>query len=214
MPPPATRAAWVSAAEELAARHEVPAAMLERHGPPRLRPGAAPARRFEALASSIAYQQLAGRAAEVIWSWVLAAVGDPFTPEAVLAAGHDVLRATGLSTAKTTSLLDLATKVRDGVVRLDRIGRLPDAAVVEHLTVVRGIGTWTAQMFLLFELRRLDVWPAGDLGVRVGFARAFGMDAAPTEREMAPLGEPFAPYRSVLAWWCWREVDTDSRFTT
>ncbi len=214
MPAPATRPAWVAAAHDLADRHEVPAALLARHGPPRLRPGAPPSRRFEALASSIAYQQLAGRAAEVIWGRVLECVGAPFTPEAVLAAGFDELRATGLSTAKATSLLDLADKVHLGTVRLDRIGRLGDAAIVEHLTVVRGIGPWTAQMFLLFELRRLDVWPTGDYGVRAGFARAFSLDELPDEREMGLLGEPFAPYRSVLAWWCWREVDTDSRFTT
>ena len=214
MPAPATRPAWVAAAHDLADRHDVSAALLARHGPPRLRPGAPPSRRFEALASSIAYQQLAGRAAEVIWGRVLECVGAPFTPEAVLAAGFDELRATGLSTAKATSLLDLADKVHLGTVRLDRIGRLGDAAIVEHLTVVRGIGPWTAQMFLLFELRRLDVWPTGDYGVRAGFARAFSLDELPDEREMGLLGEPFAPYRSVLAWWCWREVDTDSRFTT
>jgi 3-methyladenine DNA glycosylase/8-oxoguanine DNA glycosylase len=85
---------------------------------------------------------------------------------------------------------------------------MDDAAVIEHLTVVRGIGPWTAQMFLLFDLRRLDVWPTGDYGVRAGFARAFGLPELPSERKLAALGEPFAPYRSVLAWWCWREVDT------
>jgi 3-methyladenine DNA glycosylase/8-oxoguanine DNA glycosylase len=80
--------------------------------------------------------------------------------------------------------------------------------VIEHLTVVRGIGPWTAQMFLLFDLRRLDVWPTGDYGVRAGFAKAHSLPEPPTERAMASLGDPFTPYRSVLAWWCWREVDT------
>lgn len=213
-PPASTRTAWRSAAVELAERHPVTSALFERHGPPRLRPGARPGDRFEALASSIAYQQLAGRAAEVIWARVLDAVGSPFDPESVLATGHDALRAAGLSTAKTASLLDLAERTHTGGVRLDRIGRMSDTQIVEHLTVVRGIGPWTAQMFLLFELRRLDVWPTGDYGVRAGYARAFGLDTMPTEREIAALGDLFRPYRSVLAWWCWREADTTSRVTT
>lgn len=213
MPPPATRSAWAAAAEELADRHPVPALLLERHGAPRLRPGAKPDDRFRALAESIAYQQLAGRAAEAIWSRVVSAVGTPFTPEAVLDAGYDALRAAGFSNAKATSVLDLAERTHAGEIRFERIGRLSDAEIVEHLTVVRGIGPWTAQMFLLFELRRLDVWPTADYGVRAGFARAFDMPDLPTERELGELGAPYAPYRSVLAWWCWREADTTSRFT-
>lgn len=213
MAPPSTRSAWAAAAEELAERHPVPAVLLERHGAPVLRAGAKPADRFRALAESIAYQQLAGRAAEAIWSRVLAAVGSPFTPEAVIDAGYEALRGAGFSNAKAVSVLDLADRTRSGEVRFERIGRLSDAEIIEQLTVVRGIGPWTAQMFLMFELRRLDVWPVGDYGVRAGFTRAFGLDAMPTEREMAALGEQFGPYRSVIAWWCWREVDTTSRFT-
>lgn len=213
MPPAATRTAWRAAALDLADRHPVTASMLERHGPPSLRPGARPTDRFEALASSIAYQQLAGKAAASIWGRVIATVGVPFTPERVLAVGYDALRGAGLSNAKVRALTDLAEKTAAGEVRLDRIGRMTNEAVVDHLTVVRGIGPWTAQMFLLFELRRLDVWPVGDFGVRAGFARAFELGAMPTEREMAALGEPFEPYRSVLAWWCWREADTPSQFS-
>jgi 3-methyladenine DNA glycosylase/8-oxoguanine DNA glycosylase len=184
------------------------AGLHERHGAPRPRRGARPSARFEALASAIAYQQLAGRAAATIWGRVLDTVGTPFTPEAVLTTDPDLLRAAGLSGAKTAALLDLALKSSDGTVRLDRIARLSDDEVVDHLTVVRGIGPWTAQMFLMSQLRRLDVWPTGDYGVRAGFAKAFGMDSMPTEKELAVLGEPFAPYRSVVSWWCWREADT------
>jgi DNA-3-methyladenine glycosylase II len=208
MPAPATRPAWAAAAAALAERDEILARLHDRHGPPRLPRGPVARERFEALASSIAYQQLAGRAAATIWGRVVDAVGRPFTPGAVLAAGPEALRAAGLSSAKTAALLDLATKVHDGTVRLDRIGRLDDDAVVDHLTVVRGIGPWTAHMFLLFDLRRLDVWPVGDYGVRAGLARAHGWDDVPTEKEMHDLGAPYAPYRSVVAWWCWREVDT------
>jgi len=184
------------------------ARLLQSHGAPQPGPGAAPAARFEALASSIAYQQLAGRAAAAIWARVVIEVGAPFTPEAVLATGADRLRACGLSNAKVAALVDLASRSADGTLRLERIARMSDQEVIAHLTVVRGIGPWTAQMFLMFELRRIDVWPTGDYGVRAGFARAFSMEAMPTERELGVLGEPFAPYRSVVAWWCWREADT------
>jgi DNA-3-methyladenine glycosylase II len=208
---PATRAAWAGAANELADRHPVAMQLLERHGPPRLRRGAGSSRRFEALASSIAYQQLAGRAAASIWARVLATVGTPFTPERVIDTGAEPLRRAGLSAAKAAALLDLAGKCAGGVVRLDRVTRMDDDAVVDHLTVVRGVGPWTAQMFLLFELGRLDVWPVGDYGVRTGFARAFSLGHTPTERGLSELGRPFEPFRSVMAWWCWREVDTPAR---
>lgn len=208
MPTETTRPQWRAAAAALAQRDPVLAGLHGRHGTPNLRPGARPAARFQALASSIAYQQLAGKAAASIWARVLDTVGDPFTPDAVLAAGPERLRAAGLSGAKVAALTDLATKVGNGTVRLDRIARLDDVTIVEHLTVVRGIGPWTAQMFLLFDLRRIDVWPTGDYGVRAGFARAFDLDGLPTEREMLALGAISAPYRSVLAWWCWRETDT------
>lgn len=196
------------AADQLAAQDEVAARLLERHGPPILSPGAAPEQRFEALASSIAYQQLAGRAAAAIWSRVKEAVGDEFTPAHVTRLGPLRLRECGLSNAKVASLLDLAEKNSDGSVQLSEIHLLDDAGVIEHLTMVRGIGPWTAQMFLLFELERPDVWPTGDLGVRAGFARAVGLDEVPTQRQLEPLGDPFSPYRSLMAWWCWREMDT------
>jgi DNA-3-methyladenine glycosylase II len=164
--------------------------------------------RFERLARSICFQQLAGSAALAIWGRVQAAVGPPFTPQAVLTAGFDKLRLAGLSTAKANSLLDLALKVAEGQVKLDRIGRLDDEAAVEHLIQVRGIGRWTAEMFLMFTLGRLDVWPVGDLGVRYGFSRIFELPEALSPKELHLAGEPFKPYRSVLAWWCWRAADT------
>jgi 3-methyladenine DNA glycosylase/8-oxoguanine DNA glycosylase len=208
MPAPATRTAWRAASTDLAGRHPVLADLHARHGAPRIGPGARPDARFEVLAESIAYQQLAGRAAATIWGRVRTAVGEPFSPASVLATPPESLRAAGLSGAKTAALLDLAANCADGTVRLDRVGRMGDAQVIEHLTVVRGIGPWTAQMFLLFDLRRLDVWPTGDYGVRAGFAKAFALDEMPTERQLAELGAPYTPYRSVLAWWCWREADT------
>lgn len=208
MPRPTTGAGWRRAADELAGRDPVLARLRRDHGPPSLRAGAPPEGRFRALASSIAHQQLAGRAAAAIWARVEATVGEPFTPPVVLEAGPERLRAAGLSAAKATSLVELAERSLDGTIDWARIHRWPDHEVVEHLTVVRGIGPWTAQMFLLFELRRPDVWPTGDLGVRAGYARAFGLQQPPAPRELGRLGEPWAPYRSVVAWWCWREMDT------
>ena len=208
MPAETTRTGWRAAAEALADRDSVLARLYAEHGAPTIGPGPPPSQRFAALANAITYQQLAGAAAAAIWARVQEAVGDPFTPEAVLGAGPDALRAAGLSTVKATSMLDLADRSLDGTINWARIQRLSDADVVQHLTVVRGIGPWTAHMFLLFNLRRVDVWPTGDYGVRVGYGRAFGLQRTPSERELATLGEPWAPYRSVVAWWCWRAADT------
>jgi 3-methyladenine DNA glycosylase/8-oxoguanine DNA glycosylase len=164
--------------------------------------------RFEALARSIAFQQLAGAAASTIWGRVRALVPGPFTAEAVLALDDDDLAAAGLSRAKRAALEDLALHVADGRVELARMGRMPDDEVVAELVQVRGIGTWTAEMFLLFTLHRLDVWPVTDLGVRNGYAQAFGLAEAPTPKELEAAGERFRPHRSVVAWYCWRAADT------
>ena len=205
----AVRQTWETGAQALAAQHEVLAVAYERHGA--LAPGrpVVASRRFAELARAIVYQQLAGKAAAAIWARVADTVGEPFTPEAVLSTDPELLRAAGLSGAKTAAILDLALHVDDGRVELARAGRLSDTELVEHLTVVRGIGPWTAQMFLIFQLGRVDVWPTGDLGVRAGFARLFDLPATPGAKELAVLGEPYAPYRSVLAQWCWRAVDGD-----
>ena len=114
----------------------------------------------------------------------------------------------GLSANKTASMRDLATKVLDGSVVLDPAGLRgqSDDEVVARLSGVRGIGTWTAQMFLLFQLRRLDVWPTGDLGVRKGFGLAWGMPT-PTPKQLEALGDSYRPYRSVVAWYCWRAAE-------
>src|SRR5207244_9471540 len=123
-----------------------------------------------------------------------------------LPAAH--LRSVGLSGNKAASLRDLAAKVLDGTVMLDPAGLRTesDAEVVARLSSVRGIGKWTADMFLIFQLRRLDVWPTGDLGVRRGYGLAWGIPT-PTAKELDPLGEPYRPYRSVVAWYCWRAAE-------
>jgi DNA-3-methyladenine glycosylase II len=196
-----------AASQELARRDKIMRGLVARHGLMKI--GAAPpaSKRFESIANAIASQQLNGSAAASIWARVKGLVDGPFTAEAVRTVPVRQLRKAGLSGAKCASLLDLADQVSGGRVRLDRIGRLTDDEVVDHLVSVRGIGPWTAQMFLMFTLRRLDVWPTGDYGVRSGYGRAFNGGVMPTAREIAPMGDRFAPYRSVAAWYCWAAAD-------
>lgn len=201
------RLAPADAAAELARRDRVLARLVAAHGPPRLgRPVAGPGR-FRALAEAIVYQQLTGRAAATIFGRVDDCLGGVVTPLSVERAGAQALRACGLSAAKTAALLDLASKVGEGVLRLERIGRLADDEVVDELVKVKGIGRWTAEMFLLFTLGRLDVWPVGDYGVRVGYAKAWQLPEVPKPGALHPLGDRFRPYRSIVAWYCWRAVE-------
>ena len=192
---------------ELARRDPVMAALVSRAGPCTLGP-ARSGSHFEALARSVCYQQLAGRAAAVIHGRFCALFEGPPTPEAVRALPEGALRGVGLSASKAASILDLAAKVADGVVRVDACDALSDDEVVRELVAVRGVGRWTAEMFLIFRLHRPDVWPVDDYGVRKGYALAYGLDALPTPKALVALGEAFRPWRSVAAWYCWRAVDT------
>lgn len=194
------------ASRTLADLDPVMAALVARHGPMRVPRTRAPDY-FGQLARSIAFQQLAGRAAEAIFGRFRAAIDGPLSPEAVLALPRRRMRACGFSEAKTESIRDLARKVADGAVVLDGIGRASDESVVERLTQVRGIGRWTAEMFLIFQLQRPDVWPVGDYGVRKGFGLAYRLPAMPTPRELEERGEGFRPVRTAAAWYCWRATN-------
>ena len=163
---------------------------------------------FAELARMICYQQLAGAAARTIHGRFEALFDGHPTPDVVLATPDAALRGAGLSAAKAASIRDLAVRVDAGEVQLARMGRLPDDEVVRELTLVRGIGRWTAEMFLMFQLGRPDVWPVDDLGVRKGYSLIYGLPEMPRARDLDPLGERFRPYRSVVAWYCWRAVDT------
>jgi len=195
-------------ARELARRDSRLRAALKAHGVPELRRARPAKTHFAELARSICYQQLAGRAAAAIHGRFAALFDGPPTPEAVLGMSMEQLRSVGLSGSKATSILDLAEKVDAGLVELDRMHRLPDEVVVRELVLVRGIGEWTAHMFLMFQLGRLDVWPTGDYGVRNGFAKMYGLPEMPTPKALQAEGDRFQPYRSLVAWWCWRAVDT------
>ena len=148
---------------------------------------------FGMLVRSITFQQLAGAAAQAIHGRLVLALGEDITPERLLATPAEVLRGAGLSARKVESLRDLSARVLDGTAVLDarRLARESDEEIIARLTTVRGIGKWSAEMFLIFQLRRLDVWPTGDLGVRKGFGLAFGRPV-PTPKELEPR-EPSTP---------------------
>ena len=197
------KVSFTAAARILADRDPVIAGLLAQTGPPRLsRPSES---HFATLVRAIVYQQLAGRAAAAIHGRLITALGGDVQPEALIVLSDETLRAVGLSRAKVVSLRDLAAKVLDGTVVLSPRGlaRESDEQIIARLSTVRGIGRWTAEMFLLFQLRRLDVWPTGDLVIRKGFALAWDI-ATPTPKQLDALGEPYRPYRSIIAWYCWR----------
>ena len=194
------------ASRALSQASEVMSGLVERFGPPRLGPKPTVGERFEVLSREIAYQQLAGKAASAIWGRVRDQT-PVWAPEAVLALGEAPLRGAGLSGAKTRAMLDLAAHCEQGSLDLASLGRLSDQEVVDRLSQVWGIGTWTAHMFLIFSLRRLDVWPVGDFGVRKGYGVAHGWAEPPTAEELVPLGDQFRPYRSIAAWYCWQATE-------
>jgi DNA-3-methyladenine glycosylase II len=210
--PPAVPAAgpagrWTEACAALAAADPAMAAAIAAHGPCRLERRRVPGGAFAALARAIVYQQLAGAAASAIHARFAALYGGRPTPAAVAATPDTVLRAAGLSANKAASIRDLADKALDGTVRLGGWARLGDDEIVERLVAVRGIGPWTAQMFLIFQLNRPDVWPTGDLGVRAGFARIQGLGGLPSPAALAHGGDRYRPFRTVAAWYCWRAMD-------
>jgi DNA-3-methyladenine glycosylase II len=197
----------VEASNDLARRAPPFAAIVAAAGPCELRRGRPRRTHFAELARAVCYQQLAGSAARAIHGRFEALYDGTPTPGAVLATPETRLRSVGLSAAKAASIRDLAAKVVDGTVEVDRLGRRSDERVIEELTQVRGIGRWTAEMFLMFQLGRLDVWPVDDYGVRKGYMTLYRLPELPAPRVLRPLGDAFRPHRSVAAWYCWRAVD-------
>jgi DNA-3-methyladenine glycosylase II len=164
---------------------------------------------FAALVRSIMYQQLAGAAATTIHGRFLKLFSDGLSPTAVLALPDGAMRTAGVSGSKAAAIADLALKVTDGTVPLHDVDRLSNDELVARLVLVRGIGRWTAEMFLMFQLGRLDVWPVDDYGVRKGWALMHKLKEPPAPRALQPEGDKFRPYRSVAALYCWRAVDAD-----
>jgi DNA-3-methyladenine glycosylase II len=165
---------------------------------------------FETLVRSIVYQQLSGRVASVILDRLLRAAGGRLTPEAILRLRPARMRGVGLSTQKTAYIRDLARQTRDGHIVFSGLAGLSDPEVIEILTRVKGIGEWTAHMFLMFALRREDILPTGDLGLRSAIRKAYGLDALPTPAEMQGLAANWRPYCTVASWYLWRSLEGDA----
>ncbi|MHB8589281.1 MAG: DNA-3-methyladenine glycosylase family protein [Candidatus Dormibacteraceae bacterium] len=163
---------------------------------------------FAALVRSIMYQQLAGAAAATIHGRFLNLFAHGLSPASVLALPEGAMRSAGVSGSKAAAITDLARKVDDGSVPLHDVDGLSDDELVARLVQVRGIGRWTAEMFLIFQLRRLDIWPVDDYGVRKGWALAHKLKDLPAPRALQTEGDRFRPFRTIAAWYCWRAVDT------
>ena len=165
---------------------------------------------FDALVRSIVYQQLSGKAAATIHGRVLGLIGDGSeAPARIVATSHEALRGAGLSTQKANYVRNLAEHVLDGSLPVNSLHELSDDEIIAALTRVKGIGRWSAQMFLMFRLGRPDVLPELDLGVQKGIQKAYRLRKLPTPKQVLRRGEKWAPYRTVAAWYMWRILEQD-----
>jgi 3-methyladenine DNA glycosylase/8-oxoguanine DNA glycosylase len=195
-------------------------AIIERIGPCRMQFSPP---EFHSLAEAIVYQQLNGKAAATIFQRFAALAGEPLTPEGILKVSDEQMRSAGLSKQKSAYLKDLAAKTSSGLLDFARLPDLPDAEVIEHLTQVKGIGVWTAHMFLMFTLKRENVLPIGDFGVRMAMYKHYievaKKSAAakksrkrkiklPSPEQMEKIAKRWEPYRSVACWYLWQSLDT------
>jgi DNA-3-methyladenine glycosylase II len=162
---------------------------------------------FESLAEAIVYQQLNGKAAVTIFKRFGALAGEPLTPEGILKLTDTQMRRAGLSKQKTSYLRDLAERTHRGELNFADLANLSDEAVIERLTQVKGIGVWTAHMFLMFSLRRPNVLPTGDFGVKMAIKRHYKKRKPPDPKQMEKIAKCWEPYRSVACWYLWRSLD-------
>jgi len=165
---------------------------------------------FETLVKSIVYQQLSGRVANVIFGRLSRAAGGTLTPETILKLRPARMRAVGLSAQKTEYIRDLARHTRAGRIRFEELNDLPDEEVMARLTAVKGIGVWTVHMFLIFALRRLDVLPTGDLGIRNAIRHAYGLDAMPAPADIEAMAERWRPFCTVASWYLWHSLEPNA----
>jgi DNA-3-methyladenine glycosylase II len=178
--------------------------IIERVGPCRIEFGPA---EFSSLAEAIVYQQLNGKAAVTIFKRFAELAGEPVTPEGILKLSDEQLRAVGLSKQKSTYLKDLAAKTAGGLLDFSKLPDLSDDEVIQHLTQVKGIGVWTAHMFLIFSLRRPNVLPTGDYGVQMAVKKHYRKRKLPKPPEMEKIARAWEPYRSIACWYMWRSLD-------
>jgi DNA-3-methyladenine glycosylase II len=179
-------------------------AIIERVVPCRMEFGPA---QFSSLAEAIVYQQLNGKAAVTIFNRFVALAGEPLTPEGILKLSDEQLRSVGLSKQKSSYLKDLAAKAAGGMLDFSQLPALSDDEVIEHLTQVKGIGVWTAHMFLIFSLRRPNVLPTGDYGVQMALKKHYRKRKLPKPKDMEKIARAWEPYRSVACWYMWRSLD-------
>ena len=165
---------------------------------------------FETLVKSIVYQQLSGRVASIIFNRLVKAAGGALTPASILKLRPERMRKLGLSKQKTEYIRDLARHTRDGRVVFEELEGMTDAEVIERLTEVKGVGVWTVHMFLMFALRRTDVLPVGDLGIRNAIKAAYGLKQSPTPAEVEAMGARWRPYCTVASWYLWRSLEPNA----
>ena len=165
---------------------------------------------LETLVKSIVYQQLSGRVASIIFGRLVKAAGGELTPASILKLRPERMRKLGLSKQKTEYIRDLARHTRDRRVVFDELAGLSDAEVIERLTEVKGIGVWTVHMFLMFALRRTDVLPVGDLGIRNAIKAAYGLKESPTPADVEAMGARWRPYCTVASWYLWRSLEPNA----
>jgi DNA-3-methyladenine glycosylase II len=179
------------------------AAIIEKIGPCKMQFGEPT---FHSLAEAILYQQLNGKAAVTIFNRFTAAAGDPLTPEGILKLSDSEMRGVGLSRQKTLYLRDLSEKTKAGLLEFERLPGLSEEEVIAHLTQVKGIGVWTAHMFLMFTLRRPDILPTGDYGVQAAIKKHYKKRKWPKPAVMEKVAKPWAPYRSIACWYLWQSL--------
>jgi DNA-3-methyladenine glycosylase II len=179
-------------------------AIIERVGPCRMEYGPA---EFSSLAEAIVYQQLNGRAAVTIFNRFADLAGRPIRPEGILRLTDEQMRSVGLSKQKSAYLKDLASKTAAGVLEFARLPELSDEEVIQHLTQIKGIGVWTAHMFLMFSLRRPNVLPTGDYGVQMAVKKHYRKRKLPKPKDMEKIAKAWEPYRSVACWYMWRSLE-------
>src|SRR5258705_1135290 len=180
------------------------AAIIAKIGPWRMQFGEPT---FHSLAEAILYQQLNGKAAVTIFNRFTALAGDPVTPQGILKLSDAEMRGVGLSKQKTSYLRDLSEKSKAGLLEFERLPELTEHEVIEHLTQVKGIGVWTAHMFLMFTLRRPDILPTGDYGVQAAIKKHYGKRKWPKPAVMEKIAKPWVPYRSIACWYLWKSLD-------
>lgn len=180
---------------------EVLRELLAAVGPCTLVPGGDP---FQILVRSVVAQLISTAAARTVYARIVAATDTVVTPTTIKALGLDTLRLQGLSATKAGAILDLAERAADGRLELDRLSEMTDPEILEQLVAIRGIGVWTAEMFLIFGLGRPDVLPVGDLGLRAGIQDLYKLAELPKPSEVRRIAEPWKPYRSIATWYIWR----------